>query len=217
MRSNLLKVAIVIPAFNEEKTIGRVVNSVSEYGTVIVVNDASTDNTHLEAKKTGAIVINHTKNKGYDEALNSGFKKASELKQEAIVTFDADGQHSHKLLPIYIEHLTKGFQLVLGVRPRKQRISELLFSFYTKLKLGWNDPLCGMKGYSMDLYNQLGYFDSLNSTGTELALFGIKNDFQFIEIKIPEIKRLDSPRFHSLITANYKIIRSMIRLIKKYR
>ena len=69
------KVAIVIPAFNEEATIYNQVQSVKENGVVIVVNDASTDYTEKKALKAGAIVINHKNNKGYDGALNSGFFK----------------------------------------------------------------------------------------------------------------------------------------------
>ena len=79
------KVAIVIPAFNEEATISNVVQSVKEYGIVVVVNDASSDKTKQMAESAGAIVINHKDNKGYDDALNSGFKKAKELKCDAVI------------------------------------------------------------------------------------------------------------------------------------
>mgnify|MGYP006082261483 CR=1 FL=1 len=210
------KVAIVIPAFNEGATIGQVVKLASQYGTVIVVNDASTDNTNSEAIKMGAILVSHSYNKGYDEALNSGFVKAYELRFDAVITFDADGQHSHELLPVYIDLLRRGVGLVLGVRPKKQRVSESLFAFYTKLKFGWNDPLCGMKGYSMSLYADRGYFDNVGSIGTELAFFGIRNKLEFSEVNIPEIKRRDSPRFHSIYIANLKIIKSLIKLRAKY-
>ena len=53
------QVAIVIPAFNEEDTIYNEVQSVKEDGVVIVVNDASVDDTEKKARKAGAIVINH--------------------------------------------------------------------------------------------------------------------------------------------------------------
>ena len=53
------KVAIVIPAFNEENTIVEVVQSVKQYGDVIVVNDASIDGTEERSKNAGAIVFNH--------------------------------------------------------------------------------------------------------------------------------------------------------------
>jgi hypothetical protein len=73
-----------------------------------------------------------------------------------------------------------------------------------------------MKGYNMNLFNKLGYFDSMNSIGTELAFFGVSNHYKFLEIPIPEIKRVDSPRFHSSLTANYKIIHSLFNLLRKY-
>ncbi|MDB4110554.1 glycosyltransferase family 2 protein [Amylibacter sp.] len=217
MSRKLFKTAIVIPAFNEGATIGRVIKLACKYGTVIVVNDASTDNTNIEAIKMGAVLVNHTCNKGYDEALNSGFLKANELRCDAVITFDADGQHSHELLPVYIDLLKKGVRLVLGVRPKKQRVSETVFAFYTRLMFGWNDPLCGMKGYNMSLYTNRGYFDSLESIGTELAFFGVYSKLEFSEVNIPEIKRQDTPRFHSTYTANLKIIKSLINLIRKYR
>ena len=81
------QIAIVIPAFNEEATIFNVVQSVKKYGAVIVVDDASTDETKKIAKNAGAIVVSHQKNKGYDGALNSGFAKADELNYKAIIRF----------------------------------------------------------------------------------------------------------------------------------
>lgn len=211
------KIAIVIPAFNEGATIGQVIKQANKYGTVIVVNDASTDDTKSEVIKMGAVLVNHSNNKGYDEALNSGFAKAYELRCDAVITFDADGQHSHEMLPVYIDLLRKGVGLVLGVRPKKQRVSESLFAFYTKFMFDWNDPLCGMKGYNMSLYADQGYFDSIESIGTELAFFGIYKKLKFLEVKLPEIKRQDLPRFHSRYIANLKIIKSLIKLILKYK
>ena len=70
------RVAIVIPAFNEEEAISRVVNGISGYGTVIVVNDGSTDNTEQVALASGALVVSHDLNRGYDKALATGLLKA---------------------------------------------------------------------------------------------------------------------------------------------
>jgi len=216
MSKERFRVAIVIPAFNEDKTIGQVVKSITEYGTVIVVNDASTDNTTEEAKKMGAIVINHLRNKGYDAALNSGFEKASELDFDAIITFDADGQHSANLLPEYINKLGKGVDLVLGIRPKTQRFSEWFFAIYTKFLFNWSDPLCGMKGYSMSLYRDRGWFDSFQSIGTELSIYGIINGFKRIEICVPMSKRLDQPRLSSLLKSNFLILRALHRIHREF-
>ena len=208
------KVAIVIPAFNEEGTIGHVVKSAIGYGTVIVVNDCSVDNTAIEAKKSGAIVINHRSNKGYECALNTGFIKSNELNVDAIITFDADGQHPRAYLEKYILELKNGIDLVLGVRPNTARLSEWFFKLYTKKRLNWHDPLCGMKGYHIKLYHDQGYFDSLKLVGTELALFGLKNDYSHVQISINILKREDKPRFSSYIKSNVSIFGALLKFRK---
>ncbi len=209
------KIAIVIPAFNEGATIFDVVQSVKEYGVVVVVNDASTDNTRQMAISAGAILVNHKENKGYDGALNSGFVKAKELNCDAVITFDADGQHNSKAVVKYIRLLKSGIDLVLGVRPSPARVSEKLFSFYTRIKFGWKDPLCGMKGYSIGLYQGQGYFDSYQSIGTELASFAILNGYTYTQIIIPVSKRQDSSRFSSTFMGQGKILRALVKLIKR--
>jgi glycosyltransferase involved in cell wall biosynthesis len=209
------KIAIIIPAFNEEDTIFKVIESVKDYGIVIVVNDDSNDKTMKIATEAGAIVVTHEENQGYDGALNSGFLKAKELDCDGVITFDADGQHSSSLLIKYIEYLKNGFDLVLGVRPNFARVSELLFSFYTRLKFGWKDPLCGMKGYSMRLYKNQGYFDSFNSIGTELAFFALSHKYKYIQLPVPIIKRHDKSRFSSSFLGNMKILKALTLIIKK--
>ena len=157
------KIAIVIPAFNEEATIFDVVQSVKGYGIVIVVSDASTDNTEQEAIRAGAVMVNHKKNKGYDSALNSGFIKAKELNCDAVITFDADGQHSSESIEEYIDLLEQGFAVVIGIRNRFQRVSESIFSWVAVRRWGIEDPLCGMKAYHIDVFDQLGFFEAVES------------------------------------------------------
>ena len=63
------KLAIVIPVWNEEKTIYSVIKAVSDFGQVIVIDDFSNDNTLIEALKTNAIVYSLKKNSGYEAAI----------------------------------------------------------------------------------------------------------------------------------------------------
>ena len=207
------KIAIVIPAFNEEATIYDVVQSVKEYGVVIVVNDASTDKTKKMAKDAGAVIVSHKENKGYDGALNSGFSKAEGLNCKAIVTFDADGQHGVESIEKYINELRSGIDLVLGIRPKPARISEKLFMYYSRYRFNWSDPLCGMKGYSMRLYRELGYFDAKNSIGTELAVYGLEHNFSHTQVQIAISQRQDEPRFASIFKSNLKIMKALLELI----
>jgi len=207
------KVAIIIPAFNEDATIAQVVDSVKEYGYAIVVNDGSTDNTKTIASQSGAIVVNHKINCGYDNALNSGFIEADKLDFDAVITFDADGQHCPTILKKYIDKLSNGFDLVLGVRPQPARFAEAIFMLYTRFRFNWKDPLCGMKGYRIELYRKQGYFDSYNSIGTELAFFGLLNKCSFAQIDIPIYERYDRPRFSSTLKSNIRILNALIKSV----
>ena len=85
------RVGLIIPAYNEEKTIGNVVNGVSQYGQAIVVDDASTDKTASIASTYGAIVVKHSANLGYESAIESGFRIAYEMVIKIVVPLDADG------------------------------------------------------------------------------------------------------------------------------
>ena len=169
LRWNRSKLAVIIPAWNERDTIGNVVRSVIGISTPIVVNDCSKDSTATEAAEAGAIVVNHEVNHGYDGALNSGFQKAAELGFEYAITFDADGQHDADLLRQFYMLLLNGNDLVLGIRPFFPRFSEFIFSLVSRFTLGVRDPLCGMKGYRMDLFHRHGCFDSCKSIGTRVG------------------------------------------------
>ena len=152
------RVGIVVPALNESESIGIIVNKAAKYGQVIVVDDGSYDDTGSNALNAGAIVVQHLDNLGYDAALNSGFTKASELHCKVVLTIDADGQHDTRLIKRFLDKVSSGYDVVIGLRDKKQRIAEHVFAYYTNQRWGIQDPLCGMKAYRMKVYNQLGHF-----------------------------------------------------------
>ena len=207
------RIAIVIPALNEAATIGAVLERVKEYGLPIVVDDGSSDATAALAHEAGAEVVTHTQNQGYDAALNSGFARATALECTYAITIDADGQHNPAQLRDMIDYLDQGYELVLGVRDRHQRIGEVIFAYCAKRLWNISDPLCGMKGYSLELYNKVGYFDSFQSIGTELAVRSVVNGCRSIEMPIITRDRQDAPRFASKFAANHKILRAMLILM----
>ena len=209
------RVAIVIPAFNEEKTISRVILGANKYGQSIVVDDGSKDKTGKIAKKLGAIVLAHKKNLGYDSALNTGFKKAAKLKFDFIITLDADGQHKTNLIKKFIKLLESGASIVLGVRNKKNRFAEHLFAIYTKYFYNVIDPLCGLKGYKLESYELLGYFDKHKLIGTELMLRNISLGKPFEQIYFNVTDRNGKAKFGNLILANLKILRALFFCIVK--
>lgn len=209
-------IAIVLPALNEAATISAVVHAISAYGSAIVVDDGSSDNTAALARAAGAHVISHAHNRGYDAALNSGFAWSAERGYTHVISIDADGQHQPEQLGEMIAYLAAGYDLVLGVRGRYQRFSELVFAACSKRLWGVADPLCGMKAYSMALYLRVGHFDGFESIGTELALRSVVHGCRFKEMPIHTRERLDAPRFGHSLNANYKILRALSILLWLY-
>jgi glycosyltransferase involved in cell wall biosynthesis len=203
------RVAIIIPAFNEEKSISKVVEGANKYGQSIVIDDGSKDKTAIFAKKSGAFVAIHKRNLGYDAALNTGFKKAAKLNFDFIITLDADGQHKVELIKKFIKLLQFKVSIVLGVRNKKTRMAEHIFGFYTKYRYGIIDPLCGLKGYRLESYKLFGYFDKYKSIGTELMLRNISRGKPFRQVYFKVRDRNGKTKFGNLISGNLKILRSL--------
>lgn len=109
---------IVIPAYNEEKTIGDVVRrALLVCPNVVVVDDGSTDGTRRAGKEAGAYVIRHSINRGVGAAWGTGFAHALKNGAQVIITMDADGQHN----PQHINNLIHPIKaqeadIVIGAR-----------------------------------------------------------------------------------------------------
>ena len=205
------RIGIVIPALNEGTTIGPVVAAAAKYGKIIVVDDGSDDNTGEIATAFGAYVVRHEQNQGYDRALNSGFAYAASQSLEYTISLDADGQHDPEIILAFIGALNDGADVVLGKRNKLQRLGEHCFAVMTKILFGISDPLCGLKGYRMSVYNALGHFDSCGSIGTELALFAARNKYKIKQIPIIVSDREGASRFGRKLKANYLISRALIK------
>ncbi len=209
-------IALVIPAYNEAKTIASVVESTRNLVQfVIVVNDNSSDQTKEFAESSGAIVVSNSKNLGYEGAIEAGFFKAVELGAQTIITFDADGQHKASCLSKMIE-ASKQYPLVIGIRPTTARLAESLWGKYFKARFGVEDILCGMKAYRSSIFKEYGKFDQEQLVGTELAFSALKSGTQFtqIPIEIDHREEEDTPRYGGVIKANMKMLKAFCRLLK---
>jgi len=93
-RAGIEGILVLIPAYNEERTLGRVVEAVRAARLpVLVVDDGSTDATAAVAREAGATVVSHDRNRRKGVALMTGFRWALDRGYDAVITMDADGQH----------------------------------------------------------------------------------------------------------------------------
>jgi len=207
-------IVALIPALNEKETIRDVVTDVATYvDGVVVVDDGSTDKTGQIARQEGAVVVKHDENRGYDESIEDGFTKAARIGATVVFTFDADGQHSAADIPAVLAPICEGdSDVVVGIRPSRARFSEYLFSLYAYPRIGVIDPLCGFKAYRMDVYQQVGCFDTHSTTGTELMFRAKKQGYNISQVDIRISARTDEARFGRRLESNLKIIRSIGRL-----
>jgi glycosyltransferase involved in cell wall biosynthesis len=209
------RLAILIPAFREAATIGKVVAAAREHGDVIVVDDASPDATAEQAAAAGAIVVRNERNRGYDGTLNRAFEEAVKRGYTHAVTMDADGEHDPALVGTFKTLLMgDGVALVLGVRPRKQRFAEIVMGLYVRLRFGVADILCGMKGYDLKLAVANDGFDHTNSIGTELAINSLRRGAGLRQVPVSGTRRQDAPRFDRLIRANLRIFAALGHIIR---
>ncbi len=215
MSSKKPKVIAIIPARNEERTIGRVLAETKRFvDEIIVIDDASRDQTRGVSSKY-AMVLSNTKNLGYDKSIGKGVEEALRKGADIIVTLDADGQHFPSDIFRLIQPILSGkAKVACGQRPYPARFMEKVFSSYG-IKKGINDPLCGMKAYAAPLIRSIGFFDTISSVGTQLCFAAAKRNFGIANIPIQLQKRADTPRFGRKIKANLKLFFAYLRL-KKY-
>lgn len=203
------EIVVVIPALNEADTIERVVSEVRAYGEVLVVDDGSTDDTGKLALRKGAIVVTHVQNYGYEQALESGLLWALNERFKYAISIDADGQHNAEMIAVFADELRSGADVVIGMRDHKQRWSESLFALISNFLWGIRDPLCGMKGYRLDLIRYGGCLNTYSSVGTEFCIRAARSGCTIRQVPVKTCERSGLPRFGSGARANLRILKAI--------
>jgi len=142
------KTLIIIPAYNEEGSVARVVENIRRDvpdADILVVNDGSRDRTAREARESGAMVMTLPYNMGIGSAVQSGFLFAKEKGYHFAVQVDGDGQHPTSEIPRLLSALDNGVDLAIGsrfVQPTEYRptltrsLGIKVFSFLVSLIVG---------------------------------------------------------------------------------
>ncbi len=208
------RAAVVVPALNEESTLRRVIEALDAAWDVVVVDDGSTDATAEVARASGAHVLRHEHNRGYDCALTSGLEYARRTGYGCAVTIDADGQIAPQLVSRVLTRLASGdVDLVLGRREHKARWSESVYSAYTRWRYGVADILCGLKGYRLAAFRALPDLNMRDSIGTAVALSGLRAGLRWEEVAVPTSPRVGASRFGDGLRSNLRILRAMMRTV----
>lgn len=210
------KIAVLIPAYNSEDTVGRVVGGIKKYiSDIVVVNDGSMDNTEEAASASGAYVINHKVRRGKGEALKTGFKALIDRGFKAILTMDADLQHDPEDIPLLIEKYREGgFGIVIGSRmasrrdiPKYRLIPNLVGNMFLSSASGREieDSQCGMRIYSTELLKVITLNTSRYDTEAEAIIKAGKAGFEFAFVPIKAIYAEDQKTYFRPVVDTYLI------------
>lgn len=187
---------IVIPAYNEGQMIAGVINHVATmFPNIVVVDDASADNTQIHAQTMGAHVLRHAINLGQGAALQTGIEYALSNGAQYIVTFDADGQHNIEDVPVMLHQLKQsGADLALGSRflgdtvgMSKARYWLLqAATIFTRITTGLKLTDChnGLRVFSADAAQGIKLRQNRMAHASEILSKIRKNSFDFIEVPV---------------------------------
>ena len=152
---------IIVPAYEEERRVSRVVQSVQPYcRDIVVVDDGSSDRTAEEARRAGAVVVVHEVNRGKGAAISTGIRYAREHGFDFAVAMDGDGQHAPEDIPAFVEaYIRGGAPVILGNRmgrsdrmPFVRRMTNRFMSWLLSREMGQTvpDTQCGFRLYRCD-------------------------------------------------------------------
>lgn len=185
----------VIPAYNEEENIDKIVKKTKKYvSNVVVVDDGSKDNTKEVAKKANAIVLRHIVNLGKGATLKTGCDFAIKNGAKLIITLDADAQHNPDDVPRFIEKLKK-YDIVFSYRKASSKmplvlrfgnwfISNVASILYS---INLNDTQCGFRALTKEAYKKIRWNASDYSMESEMIARAGKQKLKYVQIPIQTI------------------------------
>jgi len=191
----MINEVVIIPAFNEGKTIFEVITKTKPFAkNIVVVDDGSYDNTTTEAARAGAKVVKHKVNLGKGAALKTGCDYVLKQGAEKIITMDADGQHNPKEIPSFISALDQ-HEIAFGSRkaPKSmpavlkfgnKAITKILQTLYG---VTVEDSQCGYRSFKTKVYPQIRWDAADYYVETEMAIRAGKKKLKHTTIPIETI------------------------------
>jgi len=197
-----MRILIAIPIYNEAKHVHDVLAEVREYApNLLVVNDGSTDGTaELLKHEPGIYRVDHATNRGYGAAVNSAFQFSIRNNYDVLVTMDCDGQHQPDRIPVLLEALTCGTQIVSGSRylrdfrqddppPTDRRFinATIVRELNSAYGLNLTDAFCGFKAYRVSALEKLNITESGWGMPLQLWVQAARLDLRIREVGVPRL------------------------------
>lgn len=228
-----MKILYLVPAYNEEKTIGGVLEKIKEHNShpdadILVVDDGSTDDTTEKAREAGVKLVQHPVNLGGGAAYRTGYKYAVRKGYDVVLSIDADGQHDPKYMDDVLEPVLDGdADLCIGSRFRGERgydmpfvrwIGNKTFSFITSVLSGQDitDTTSGFRAVRRKLFKHYTYLYPDSIYAIEATIWSGRRGFKIEEVPVIMSEReagqsyLDPIR---LIKYPFKMIYAIIRAL----
>lgn len=196
-----MKVLVIIPAYNEEENILRVVRNLELSNTgcdYVVINDCSKDSTGKILDENNINHIDLPVNLGLTGAVQTGYKYAYYNGYDAAIQFDGDGQHLPEYIPALVKEIENGYDIVIGSRFVNEKkhfslrmLGSRIITAMIKLTTGVtiNDPTSGMRIINKRLIKDYAFEINRKPEPDTLA-FQIKKGFRAKEVQVKMEDRL---------------------------
>jgi len=217
----MLKNLIIIPAYNEQENIAKVVSDLKKAGfeEILLVDDGSTDATGILSSRFGVRLITHPVNMGVGAGLRSGFDFAIAHSYDYVLNFDGDGQmRAEDALKVY-EEARKGNDFVYGCRnfnapgvPRARKYTNLLADALTAFLSGkfvW-DTQSGLRCIKVGLLRKFNLKSRGYSISSELIIESIKNGVIPKSVKIDAIYTKESLKKGQKISNSFRVVKELL-------
>lgn len=232
MSTSLKKLIIIIPAFNEQKTLPEVLKLIPKKiknvsrPQIIVIDDGSLDLTSQVALNR-AFVVRHIINRGLGAAITTGFRIAKKNRCDCMITIDADGQHDPKYIPIFVDKvINKKFDVVVGSRlmnkksksmPLSRKLVNQIANVITWSITGFwtSDSQSGFRAFSKNAIEKINLTTQRMEVSSEIFREVKKHGFRYCEIPIKSIYTDYSlKKGQSIFNAPNVLFKLILRTIK---
>jgi glycosyltransferase involved in cell wall biosynthesis len=224
---NALTISVVIPAYNEEKTIDEVL--IRTYKTmetiglpyeIIVVDDGSTDKTRMLAERHKVTTLTNGTNKGKGHALKTGLQHAI---GNMVITMDADGSHQPEEIPHILKPLLSGADIVTGSRFLGRRengsiralnvFGNHLFNFliWILTRKHITDSQTGFRGFKQHVLEEIEITSEGYDVETELTVKALRNGYMIKEEPITCQRRKEGNSHLKPLHDGIRISRNIIK------